>query len=59
MQDTKSIIKETRDTVNELLQEPGNNPMEKLQYKVMFANLSTLLYIVNLIQNMRQPKKTR
>lgn len=59
MEDAKSIITESRDTIKELLNAPDNNPMEKFQYKLMVANLSTLLYVVTWLQKMRQPKKTR
>lgn len=59
MEDAKSIIQESRNTVNELLNAPDNNRIQKLQYKVMAANLTTMLYVVTWLQSMRQPRKTR
>ena len=59
MEDTKLIITESRNRVNALLQDPEINTMEKLQYKVMAANLNTMLQVIDWLQNMRQSQKTK
>ena len=59
MKDATFIIKEARDTVNELLNDPDNNRIQKLQYKLMMANLGTLLYVATRIKSMHQSRKTR
>lgn len=55
----KGMTQEIYDSVNELLQLPDINSAEKLQYKIMLANLNAIQNAVSRIQRLIQPQKNR
>ncbi len=59
MTNTKQVLTETRDTINELAQAPDINAIERMQYKLMGKNLNGMLNIVLWLQNICPCKKAR